>query len=980
MKYIYLVILIFLVGSLNAQYCVSKSTHTSGANKDENIGRVTFGTIDNITTCGSFVGSQGTGTGIINAGYVNYTDFTNSNVPVPVLTFGASYSFTVNVLQCDNGNWTNSGKVFIDWNQDFDFADAGEEFLIYGSVAGAHSKTISITIPTNALVGPTRMRVSVFETSAANIGPCSQLTWGEVEDYKVFVGQRKYDYEATQMTFPDSLSFCGDAPIAPSLKVTNVGNQDLVGGVVQLQAKGLGSSTTNIFLTKVFSSTIAPGGSYNVVLDPTLFSNDEPLEFTYNVYNPQDTLHGNDTLRKTVLVYKTPTFTVTAPAVCFGDSTIATVSALSRPSFIKWDNQSILDSTKYLLPASRNISVEVSRGWKCTKVVSVPAVIKPLPTLIVSNDTTLCKGQYGNVSAYTDATKQTMFWNDAGYSSSPSILVPDERRHYVATVYGVNGCINKDSVFVDTVMPPFYSKVLDTVCKGEMATIGFNVPNGFLFDWDNMEDNTPLIHPYPTKDSIFNVILSYNNCHQVDQVNVKVNSVPNLITKVNRELCPNEIATVSVSGAKFYNWSNNLGTTDTVKVAPATTTIYTVTGIDSNNCKATMNARVVVNPRPTLTVYSNKYLDNVCLGDSAILYSNGAKTYSWDIGSSDSVLRVKPTITQQYKVIGTTDKGCVDSIDFRLTVKSALSVKITGASACEGDAVILKASGGATYNWGAYGTDSFTTPIVAARTSSYTVTVTSAEKCQIIAEVLLEVQPKPKAQSNSITLCKGENGTLEATGGSSYYWATTNETTPKINVNPTTSQNYMVVVSSSAGCKDTTYGVVTVIEPRKITFKSPVHVYECPNLPVTLSATPVGGIFSGPSVKDNIFTPKGLVGEFILVYTIREPINNCKEEDTIHVKVLGCSSAVSNITSVVDANVYPNPFSNKINLDINSKENAEGRVTLYDFSGRKVVSLNRRIVVGDNHIEINDIELSNGIYFLELETENVNRQFKIVKQ
>jgi hypothetical protein len=52
--------------------------------------------------------------------------------------------------------------------------------------------------------------------------------------------------------------------------------------------------------------------------------------------------------------------------------------------------------------------------------------------------------------------------------------------------------------------------------------------------------------------------------------------------------------------------------------------------------------RQFVYPTPDMKVYSNKSKDNVCLGDSATIYVNGGKTYSWSTGATDSILKVIP--------------------------------------------------------------------------------------------------------------------------------------------------------------------------------------------------------------------------------------------------------------------------------------------------------------------------------------------------
>lgn len=75
-------------------------------------------------------------------------------------------------------------RVWIDYNQDGDFEDAGE--LVFD--AGTASNTAvngSITVPSSALVGNTRMRVSMKYNTAPN--PCGNVGDGEVEDYTVAI-------------------------------------------------------------------------------------------------------------------------------------------------------------------------------------------------------------------------------------------------------------------------------------------------------------------------------------------------------------------------------------------------------------------------------------------------------------------------------------------------------------------------------------------------------------------------------------------------------------------------------------------------------------------------------------------------------------------------------------------------------------------------------------------------------------------------
>jgi hypothetical protein len=138
------------------QYCTANGTNT----QYEWISNVKIGTINN--TSGA------------NGGYGNFTSVSTN------LTKGTVY--TVSMTPSFSGSaYSEYFRVYIDYNGDLDFADAGE--LVYTSPAVTSMTTGSITIPTTAITGSTRMRVIMKD--AAISSPCEVFTYGEVEDYTV---------------------------------------------------------------------------------------------------------------------------------------------------------------------------------------------------------------------------------------------------------------------------------------------------------------------------------------------------------------------------------------------------------------------------------------------------------------------------------------------------------------------------------------------------------------------------------------------------------------------------------------------------------------------------------------------------------------------------------------------------------------------------------------------------------------------------
>ena len=160
-----------------ACYCVSGASSPD----DEDIFNVTFGTLNNSSTCATLAPGAGS---ILNR-YSNYTGY--AGAPVATVLRGISTPLSVQIGTC-GGNYTNSVAIWIDYNQDGTFAATERVYNSPGGISGPHTETTNITIPVTALPGTTRMRVINNETGNSNsIPPCGSVgyIWGETEDYNV---------------------------------------------------------------------------------------------------------------------------------------------------------------------------------------------------------------------------------------------------------------------------------------------------------------------------------------------------------------------------------------------------------------------------------------------------------------------------------------------------------------------------------------------------------------------------------------------------------------------------------------------------------------------------------------------------------------------------------------------------------------------------------------------------------------------------
>jgi hypothetical protein len=158
-------------------YCASNATSTA----DEEISNVTFGSLNNSSTCGTLA----PGAGSVAYQYSNYMSGTGAPVPPAVVT-GGLVPFSLTQTSC-GGAFGNKFAIFIDWNQNGLFTDAGENVYQQAtSVSGNQTVTGTVTVPISATLGLTAMRVINVETGGT-IVPCGTYTWGETEDYLIQV-------------------------------------------------------------------------------------------------------------------------------------------------------------------------------------------------------------------------------------------------------------------------------------------------------------------------------------------------------------------------------------------------------------------------------------------------------------------------------------------------------------------------------------------------------------------------------------------------------------------------------------------------------------------------------------------------------------------------------------------------------------------------------------------------------------------------
>ena len=432
-----------------------------------------------------------------------------------------------------------------------------------------------------------------------------------------------------------------------------------------------------------------------------------------------------------VLVTVNPLPTVNAGpdvAVCVGQSVTLTGSGAATYS---WSG-GIQNGVAFTPAVTTTYTVTGTSAAGCTNTDQVTVTVNPLPNVNAGVDQAIC---IGASTALSGSGATTYTWNNGvtnGVAFAPIVTTT-----YTVTGTNANGCINTDQVVVTVNPRPNVNAGPDqTVCIGTSVTL--TASGGTTYTWNNgVTQGIPFT---PTSTATYTVTgTSAAGCTNTDQVVVSVNPLPVVNAGPDQTVCLGTVVTLSGSGAATYSWSGGIANGQAFTPAAGSIT-YTVTGTSAAGCINTDQVTVTVNPPPAV----NAGLDvSVCEGEQVTLTATGAQNFSWTGGVTNGLTFTPAVGTTTYTVTGTDLNGCVNTDAVNVTVNPLPNV-FAGNSVvvCEGQTVILTASGANSYTWTG-GVSQGVGFIPAVGTSTYSVTGTSTAGCTNTDQLDVTVNPLP---------------------------------------------------------------------------------------------------------------------------------------------------------------------------------------------------------------------------------------------
>lgn len=466
----------------------------------------------------------------------------------------------------------------------------------------------------------------------------------------------------------------------------------------------------------------------------------------------------------------------------------------------------------------------------------------------------------------------------------------------------------------------------------------------------------------------------------------------------------------SIAGATSYTWSlpngwSGTSTTESINVTAAGAG-GTISVVVNSNCGSstaqTLNVSIY-SGAPSLGAVSGS--TQLCNGNTTTysVIDIGASSYTWTLpngwsgsSTSSSISATAGATGGNISVVANT--SCGNSLPQTLTITigaaPATPGSISGLTAICGGSTntysIAAVNGATSYTWilpnGWSGTSSTETIDAIAGSNDGDIGVIADNACgssspQTLSITIANIPATPASINGQASICDGSTNAysvVAVNGATGYTWTLPNgwigsSVTETINATSGSSGGSVSVSANNSCGSSTSQTLGVTVNPLPIVSFNFVQNPVCQNaLPVTLSGLPASGNFSGSGVTGSAFNPSTLsAGDYVITYAYTDG-NGCNASDTSSITVTVCSGI-----NTVDDNsteVYPNPFSNELLINMNTAVEM-ATLVLNDVTGKEV---NRfELNTTSATYQINTSTLEKGVYLLNI---NINGKTIAVKK
>jgi hypothetical protein len=88
--------------------------------------------------------------------------------------------------------------------------------------------------------------------------------------------------------------------------------------------------------------------------------------------------------------------------------------------------------------------------------------------------------------------------------------------------------------------------------------------------------------------------------------------------------------------------------------------------------------------------------------------------------------------------------------------------------------------------------------------------------------------------------------------------------------------------------------------------------------------------------------------------------------------------SVDDLELINSINAYPNPSTGKITLSLNAVNSDNMKINVISIEGRIVKTVMHQTKTGLNEIELDLADFENGLYYIELSSENYTKTLRVI--
>lgn len=357
---------------------------------------------------------------------------------------------------------------------------------------------------------------------------------------------------------------------------------------------------------------------------------------------------GNSSATVSISISSAPTLTIISSSnqICASGQT-ATLSLVGSTGTYTWSTGVNTPTVSINSPGVYSATVSAPGCGNAVASISLTSASLPVISItpIVSN--TLCSG--GSVILTATSNEGNYLWSNGATTNTVSVNTAS------ITVTSTNACgTSQASQTLNIIATPtvIVSPTASVICSSSTSITITATSNASNYIWSTGDATNSIVVNTPGIKTV-----SVSNACGTATASTTITSItltPLVLTTTSNTICPNETATLTVSGSEplnsggsvLYSWSNSSSTNSVVTTNGGIITVSNTSACGTNTASininvVNINANISANPLTGVPPLVVNFTNN----------SSGANSYSWAFGNGNTA-NTQTVTSQTYYTAG----------------------------------------------------------------------------------------------------------------------------------------------------------------------------------------------------------------------------------------------------------------------------------------------------------------------------------------